>query len=261
MANAVSSSVLRFIRSVVDDPRMRGCADRELLARYLGGRDEAAFVALVRRHGPMVLDVCRGVLACEADAEDAFQATFLVLAKKAGSIREATSLAGWLHGVAYRVARRAQTEFARRQKHEAAAAARPGGAPTEDEPSWREVRQVVHEELGGLPERLRAPLALCYLRGLTQDQAAAELGLPKGTLRGRLERGRALLRARLLRPAWSLAPSSSPWRPGRPRPRPRGPACPHAWPSRPPGPRPRSPRARPLPASHRPGSLYWLREY
>jgi RNA polymerase sigma factor (sigma-70 family) len=146
----------------------------------------------------MVLDVCRGVLGNEADAEDAFQAVFLLLARKADSIRKAASLASWLHGVAYRTALRARADSARRQKHEARA---PQRSPTTDpdELTWREVRQAVHEELDRLPERHRAALVLCYLEGKTQDEAAAQLGLAKGTLKGRLERGRALLKSRLVR--------------------------------------------------------------
>ncbi len=197
MAKTETSPLLELIRRVVVDGRLSGCADQELLGRYLSGRDEAAFEAILRRHRPMVLDVCRGVLRDTHDVEDAFQVTFLVLARKAGSIRKAASLASWLHGVAYRVARKAQAEIARRKEHEARAPAR-SGADAADEHTWREVRQVVHEELGGFPERLRAPLVLCYLQGLAQDEAAAELGIPKGTLKGRLERGRALLRARLV---------------------------------------------------------------
>jgi len=145
----------------------------------------------------MVLTVCRDVLRNEADAEDAFQATFLILARKAGSIRKAESLGSWLHGVAYRVALKAKTQLVGRQRREALAPARP--APEADDLTWREVRQVLHEELSGLPERYRLPLILCYLEGKTQAEAAAQTGLPKGTLKGRLERGRKLLRARLTR--------------------------------------------------------------
>src|SRR5262245_20684088 len=141
----------------------------------------------------MVHDVCRSVVPNEADAEDAFQATFLVFAKSAAAIRDRTSLAGWLHGVAYRTALKAKAQFARRRKHEVCAAR---GEPCErDELTWREVRGVLHEELGRLPERYQAPLVLCYLQARSQDEAALALGLPKGTLKGRLERGRALLRS------------------------------------------------------------------
>jgi RNA polymerase sigma factor (sigma-70 family) len=198
MARATSSPILQLIRRVVGDPRVRCCADEELLRRILDRPDEEAFETLVQRHGPMVLDVCRGVLANEADAEDAFQATFLVLARKARAIRRATSLASWLHGVAYRTACQARTAAARRKEYESRAAA-PAGKQMPDDTGWREVRQVVHEELSGLSERYRAPLVLCYLQGRTQDEAATLLNLAKSTLKERLERGRAFLRARLVR--------------------------------------------------------------
>jgi RNA polymerase sigma factor (sigma-70 family) len=176
---------------------MRCCADEELLGRFVEHHDEAALETLVRRHGPMILDVCRGALPNEADVEDAFQATFLVLAQKASSIRNAVSLASWLHGVAYRTACKARTEFTRRRKHEAgaSAAATEGAA---DELAWCEVRHVVHQELNALSGRYRAPLVLCYLEGKTQDEAARSLGLAKSTFKDRLERGRTLLRARLV---------------------------------------------------------------
>jgi RNA polymerase sigma factor (sigma-70 family) len=198
MAKIASSSILPLLRRVSRDPRSNDSCDQELLRWFLAERDEAAFEALLRRHGPMVLDICRSVLHSDADAEDALQATFLALARKAASIRKAASLASWLHGVAYRMALRARADSARRHRHEARAPQR--STPTDpDELTWREVRQAVHEELDRLPARQRAPLVLCYLEGKTQDEAAAQLGLPKGTLKGHLERGRALLRARLLR--------------------------------------------------------------
>jgi RNA polymerase sigma factor (sigma-70 family) len=198
MAKMASSPILQLIRRACHDPQGKDVPDPELLRRFLGGRDERALEALLRRHGPMVLDVCRGVLGNEADAEDAFQATWLILARKAGSIRRAASLASWLHGVAYRTALRARANAARRHKHEARAPQR-GNTTDPDELTWREVRRAVHEELARLPARHRAALVLCYLQGKTQDEAALDLGLPKGTLKGHLERGRALLRARLVR--------------------------------------------------------------
>jgi RNA polymerase sigma factor (sigma-70 family) len=163
MARTVSSPILQLIRRVCGDPRGEDAPDQELLRRFLGERDEAAFETLLRRHGPMVLDVCRGVLGNEADAEDAFQATFLVLAHKADSIRKAASLASFLHGVAYRTALKVRDNSARRRRYEAWAPQRSTMDP--DELSWREVRQAVHEELDRLPERYRAALVLCYLEG------------------------------------------------------------------------------------------------
>src|SRR5262245_46418973 len=145
----------------------------------------------------MVLHVCRAVVGKEADAEDAFQATFLVLTRKAGSIRKGGSLGSWLHRIAYRTALKARARSVTRHEHEARAPVREASEP--DDLSWSEVRRVVHEELNQLPERYRMPLVLCYLEGKPQEQAADELGLAKSTLRVRLERGRDLLRARLVR--------------------------------------------------------------
>src|SRR6266511_4262984 len=171
----------------------RGAAppDGDLLRRYLERRDEAAFRALVERHGPMVLGVCQAVLRHRHDAEDAFQGAFLVLARKAGSIRRPDSLACWLHGVACRVARKALAAAARRQTIEAGAAppgTRDSGSPTlaADDLTWGEMRVILHAELGALPERFRGPLVLCYLEGLTQDEAARRLGWTAATVKGRL---------------------------------------------------------------------------
>jgi RNA polymerase sigma factor (sigma-70 family) len=170
--------------------------DRLLLDRFAADRDEAAFAALVERHGAVVLDAARAVLRHAHDAEDVFQAAFLVLARRAATVRNPDALACWLHGVARRIALRALRARARRARHEAAA--RPGPAPTEG-PSWGEVRALVHDEIARLPEGLRATVLLCHLEGLTLDEAANRLGLPRGTLRGRLDRARDLLRRRLAR--------------------------------------------------------------
>jgi RNA polymerase sigma factor (sigma-70 family) len=197
MHTPATSSIWHLIRKTVEGRGAREAADPELLQRFHAQRDQDAFHALIRRHGPMVLDVCRGVLANEADVEDAFQATFLILVRKAGSIRKTGSLASWLHGVAYRTALKARSQSAVRKKHETRLPARLPSA--RDEPGWGEVQQVLHEELHGLSERYRAPLVLCYLEGMTQDAAAVQLNLAKSTLRERLERGRAQLRLRLIR--------------------------------------------------------------
>jgi RNA polymerase sigma factor (sigma-70 family) len=197
MARAAASPILQLIRRVVEDPQVRELPDRDLLQRFRSQHDEAAFHTLLRRHGPMVLDVCRGVLGDGPEVEDAFQATFLVLAQRAGSIRKGASLGSWLHGVAHRTALKARAQSAVRQKHEACAPQRQ--ASVADDLSWQEVRQVLHEELGGIPERYREPLVMCYLEGATQQRAAARLGLAERTVRERLERGRELLRLRLVR--------------------------------------------------------------
>jgi RNA polymerase sigma factor (sigma-70 family) len=197
MAKAVSSPILQFIRGVVEDQRVRQLSDHQLLRQFRDQQDEAAFATLLRRHGPMVLDVCYSVLGNEADAENAFQATFLTLVRKAPAIRKTASVGSWLHGVAYRTALKARVQSAIRLRQEAHAPARQVAAP--DDVTWREVRQVLHQELCGLAERYRVPLVLCYLEGKTQGAAAAQLGLATSTLKERLERGRSLLRARLVR--------------------------------------------------------------
>jgi RNA polymerase sigma factor (sigma-70 family) len=197
MSEAVSNPILQAIRRLTDDGRLAALPDRELLRLFRNRSDADTFQTLLQRHGPMVLDVCRAVAPTAADAEDAFQATFLVFVRNSGAIQKAASVASWLHGVAYRTALKARVTAARRRKHEALAPQRSPATP--DDLSWREVQCAVHEELGRLAERYRDPLVLCYLQGKSQDEAAAELELPKGTLRGRLERARALLRASLLR--------------------------------------------------------------
>jgi RNA polymerase sigma factor (sigma-70 family) len=169
--------------------------DDELLRRFIARCDEAAFHTLVIRHGGMVWSVCRSVLRNEADAEDAFQATFLLLATKAQSVRNPRALAGWLHAVAGRVARKARTARHRRRGHEARSE-----RPAESGPADRvEDQRVIHEELSGLPEKYRLPLVLTYFDGRTQDAAANALGLSKSGIKKRLDRGRELLRSRLIR--------------------------------------------------------------
>ncbi|MBP3956352.1 sigma-70 family RNA polymerase sigma factor [Gemmata sp. G18] len=171
-------------------------ADHALLARFATERDEFAFAALVERHGPVVLDVARSVLRHTQDAEDVFQASFLVLARNANTIRTRASIGCWLHGVARRIALRALRSRTRRARHEAV----PRDTPVpDDELTWAEVRALIHAELAGLPEALRAPILLCHLEGLTLDEAATRLELPRGTLRDRLDRGRERLRQRLAR--------------------------------------------------------------
>src|SRR5262245_17565888 len=137
MPKAAASPILQLIRRVVEDPQVRELPDQDLLQRFQSQHDEAAFHTLLRRHGPMVLDVCRGVLGDGPGAEDAFQATFLVLAQKAGSIRKVAALGSWLHGVAHRTALKARAQSAVRRKHEARAPVRPTSPA--DDLSWREV--------------------------------------------------------------------------------------------------------------------------
>ncbi len=178
----------------------------QLLRRFAADRDEAAFEALMTRHGPMVLGTCRRMLVDPRDVEDAFQATFLVLARRAGSIRDADRLGPWLHGVARRVAGRARALAARR-----GAVEKPGGEDRAVVPAdafeGAELRAAIDEELSRLPEKYRAPLVLCYLEGLTHDEAALQLRWPVGTVRSRLAGGRDRLRTRLTRRG--LAPSAA----------------------------------------------------
>jgi RNA polymerase sigma factor (sigma-70 family) len=179
-------------------------SDHDLLDRFVRNRDEAAFAAVVQRHGAMVLGVCGRVLRNAAEAEDAFQATFLALVRKAQTIRKKASLASWLYGVAYHIAMNARRGLARRASREADLAER-HARRSAGEASWREVQLVLDEELKQLPERFRIPLVLCYLEGKTRDEAAQEIGWSLGTFRGRLDCGRELLRARLIRRGLTLS--------------------------------------------------------
>jgi RNA polymerase sigma factor (sigma-70 family) len=181
-----------------------GRGDHELLERFTDGGDETAFAALVQRHGPMVRGLCRRLLGDPGLADDVFQATFFVLARRAGSIRRRESLSSWLYGVAQRLGRRAQRDDARRRQRERRAAE---GRPRTSSPDagWAELLAVLDEELSRLPERARAPLLLCYLEGCTQDEAARSLGWSVGTLRRRLEWARDLLRRRMTRRGATLS--------------------------------------------------------
>jgi RNA polymerase sigma factor (sigma-70 family) len=172
-------------------------SDRELVARFLTCRDETVFEAFVRRHGPMVYRVCWRVLQHAHDAEDAFQATFLLLAQKLPTVRNRDSLASWLHGVAQRAALKAKTQAAKRRRHEKQASVS-RAVPPDDVP-WRELRTMLDAELAQLPEKWRLPLILCYLEGRTQDEAAAQLRCSKSTFFRRLDQARAALGRRLTR--------------------------------------------------------------
>jgi RNA polymerase sigma factor (sigma-70 family) len=172
-------------------------ADGELLRRFTAGQDETAFAELVRRHGKLVFGVARRILGNGHDAEDVFQATFLILARKAGSVRRAPALGAWLHGVAARVARKASVSAARRRRREEQAALPVLVAAAEDGPG--ELYQWLDAEIAALPETLRLPLVLCALQGQTHEQAALRLGWRPSTLKARLHRAREVLRRRLAR--------------------------------------------------------------
>lgn len=170
--------------------------DRQLLERFAATEDAAAFAALIQRHGPMVLGVCRRVLNHEQEAEDAFQATFLVLVRRAGTLQRPELLGNWLYGVAFRTAHKARARLARRRHHERRALPMPPADPP-DPLQWQELRGVLDEALRELPAKYRTPLVLCYLEGMTNEEAARRLGWPTGSMSYRLARGRQLLRDRL----------------------------------------------------------------
>ncbi|MFI5459096.1 MAG: RNA polymerase sigma factor [Isosphaerales bacterium] len=181
-------------------------SDESLLERFLSGADldsQEAFRALVVRHGPMVLGICRHVLTEHHDSEDAFQATFLVLARRGAAIRNRRVLAGWLHGVAHRIAIKARASAARRRTLEMKGTAMSPQAIESNGPdeaaAWNELRPVLHDEVHRLPEKYRLPVILSYLEGKTNEEVAELLHWPVGTVKGRLSRARDLLRSRLMR--------------------------------------------------------------
>jgi RNA polymerase sigma factor (sigma-70 family) len=192
------SHVLRHLRTLSEAQATRDMSDGELLERFRVHREETAFALLVQRHGPMVLGVCRRLLADAHAAEDAFQATFLVLVRKAASIRKRDSVASWLHGVARRIAVKARQRTARNHALERRSLTMPRAEAINDY-TWHELRAILDEELEQLPEKYRTPLVLCGLEGKTHEQAARELGCPKSSLSSRLVRARELLRDRLTR--------------------------------------------------------------
>jgi HlyD family secretion protein len=202
MAGSVGSTLLQHLRRLIGGPNPSTVPDQQLLGRFLTSRDEAAFELLVWRHGPMVLNVCSRVLRNEHEVEDAFQVVFLKLARKASTIAHGESVGSWLYKVAYRTALRAAERVQARAGRELALGemAVPSSAvgPT-DEAAWRELRPVLDAEVRRLPEKYRSVFVLCCLQGMTNEQAARELGCPKGTVLSRLARARERLRKRLTR--------------------------------------------------------------
>jgi RNA polymerase sigma factor (sigma-70 family) len=196
--------VLRHVRELMTAAGVGPLPDAELIRRFHTQGDEAAFDALVRRHGPLVWGVCRRVLANFHDAEDAFQATFLTLAQKATAAGQKGSVAGWLYRVAYHAAVEARGRAARRRERERQVPT-PAAADPLEEVTGRELLAVLDQELQRLPDRCRSALALCYLEGKTRAEAARQLGLSLGTLKRRLEEGRRRLGARLSRRGLSLS--------------------------------------------------------
>src|SRR5262245_36006377 len=195
MATPSASLALRHLRHATRLREDVGLSDGQLLERYLARRDEAAFESLVLRHGPMVLGVCRRILRNEADAEDAFQATFLVLVLKAASIRSRGLLGSWLYGVANNTARKAKAMNRVRRAKEVERS--PVAKELRDEGDLGELHGRLDAEVSRLPETYRAAIVACDLEGKTIKEAAAALGWPQGTVATRLRRGRALLAKRL----------------------------------------------------------------
>jgi RNA polymerase sigma factor (sigma-70 family) len=193
------AALARHLRRLAAPPARETAPDAELLGRFIARKDQDAFAALVARHGAMVLAVCRRVLPGAADAEDAFQATFLLLARKAAGLRRPAALAAWLHGVALRVSRKARTAGIRRAAAPLAHDVPDGHPDPLDVLTSRELLAILDEEVGRLPEAYRLPVVLCYLQGRTAAEAARMLGWTAGSVRGRLERGRARLQQRLTR--------------------------------------------------------------
>jgi RNA polymerase sigma factor (sigma-70 family) len=197
MASGPLRTVIQLIRraTLPDDA---ASSDGALLRRFVARRDDSAFAVLVERHGPMVLGVCRRVLKNPSDVEDAFQAAFIVLACKARSITRPEVLASWLYRVAYRVALRCRVEVAARRERQASAE-EASAVPAVPEVDWADLRRVLDAEIDRLPEKYRIPVVLCYLEGMTNDEAARRLGCAKGTICSRLAWARERLRTRLTR--------------------------------------------------------------
>jgi RNA polymerase sigma factor (sigma-70 family) len=202
MGRAQLGDAIRQIQRLFSNGTFSGLSDASLLRQFVSLRDEEAFAALVARHGPMVLSVCQSVLRESRDAEDAFQATFLVLVRRAHSLWIDESLGGWLHRVAYRVAVRANGDVARRRKREGAEVEIDAISSQDRAPNDHSTREL-HEEIARLPESYRRAVVLCYLEGMTQVQAARELRCGEATLRRRLAGARERLRSCLLRRGFS----------------------------------------------------------
>jgi RNA polymerase sigma factor (sigma-70 family) len=192
------ATVVRHVRSLGAAPHSAEQTDAELLHAFAARSDSAAFAALVKRHGPLVLAVCRRVLHQLQDAEDAFQATFIVLSRKAASVCQQASLSGWLHGVSHRIALNARRAAARRRRHEGQAKTMHATTPAW-EAAWREVQLLLDEEVQRLPEKYREPFVLCCLESLSCAEAGRRLGVKEGTVWSRLAEARRRLQLRLAR--------------------------------------------------------------
>lgn len=197
MANEPAQLLAKHLCNPSSAARTDSLTDRELIERFAARRDEDAFAALVRRHGPMVLRVCRRVLHEGHDAEDVFQGAFLVLSRKAASLRRRDSVGCFLHDVAYRLALKARTQLARLRMHEKQVAVEKRAEDPLAELSVREAQAILDQELSRLPEKYRAPLVVCCLEGKTRDEAARQLGWSAKLVKSRLEQARERLHQRL----------------------------------------------------------------
>jgi RNA polymerase sigma factor (sigma-70 family) len=207
MATSQTSELIQHLRRAVLLRDGAGLTDGQLLQNYIGRRDEAALAALVRRHGPMVWGVCRRLLRNYHDAEDAFQATFLVFVRKAASIASPELLANWLYGVAHQTALKARATTAKRGARERQVEEMPQPAVTERD-IWNDLQPLLDRELSRLPDKYRSAIVLCELEGETRKEAARRLGVPEGTLAARLARGRKMLAVRLARHGLAVSAGS-----------------------------------------------------
>src|ERR1022692_2856740 len=197
MLTSSISTVIQHLRKTLYLQDEVGLSDAQLLERFIAHRDEAAFAALVRRHGSMVMGVCLRAVHNHQDAEDAFQATFLILVRKAASIASRELLANWLYGVAYNTARKAKASNIKRQAKEKQVTERPDPAMAGQELWSDDLQALLDQELNRLPEKYRVPIILCDLEGKTRKDAALQLGCPEGSLSSRLSRARVMLAKRL----------------------------------------------------------------
>jgi RNA polymerase sigma factor (sigma-70 family) len=196
MAGAPLGVVLRQLRRMFGTASAADWSDQQLLDRFITLRDQDAFAVLMERHGPLVWSTCGRLLQDFHTAEDAFQATFMILVRKAGTIRRGVTLASWLYRVAFRVALHARTKIGRLRTEPREVDTMPARS-SHPAAEWNELRPVLDEEINRLPEKYRVPVVLCYLQGKTNEEAAELLGWTKGTVSGRLARAREMLRGRL----------------------------------------------------------------
>jgi RNA polymerase sigma-70 factor (ECF subfamily) len=209
MATSQMSEIIQYLRRALLPQDGAGLTDGQLLEDFISRQDEPALAALVRRHAPMVWGVCRRVLHNHHDAEDAFQATFLVFVRKAASIASRELLANWLYGVAHQTALRARATAARRKERERQVAEMPEPAVAEQD-LWRDLQPLLDAEVSRLPNKYRSVIVLCDLQGKTRKEAAQQLGWPEGTVAGRLARARTMLAKRLARHALGVSAGALP---------------------------------------------------